>query len=161
MPATRLPLVLLLVLLGAACSTAALGPGHRIEEGIELRLNVRPAEVRVHQPFTARVSVTNRRSHTVTLVTRQSCIASFEVYASERPTPLSGTENSCYMAITQHTLKPGQTLRRTVPIWAEGPRGEPVPRGEYILRAAFSSEVFEINGTPASLPDLEHRLVIR
>lgn len=155
-----LPLALLL-LLGGACSTTTLGPAHRIEEGIELRLNVRPAEVRPHQPFTARISVVNRRSHSVTLVTRQSCIALLEVYAGERLTPFSGTENGCHRAVTQHTLKPGQALRRALPIWAEAPDGAPVPPGEYLLRVSFSSEVFEINGAAATLPDLEHRVVIR
>ncbi|CAN5395740.1 hypothetical protein BH24GEM3_BH24GEM3_22400 [soil metagenome] len=155
-----LPLLLLLVLAGA-CSTNTLGPGHRIEEGVELRLNVRPAEVRPHQPFTARISVTNRRSHSVTLVTRQSCIALFEVYAGERLIPLSGTENGCHPATTQHTLRPGESLRRAVPIWAEAPDGAPISRGEYLLRVSFSSEVFEINGAAVTLPDLEQRVVVR
>ncbi len=157
----RLLAAALLLVFGGACSTAALGPAHRIEEGVELRLNVRPAEVRSHQPFTARVSVTNRRSHTVTLVTRQSCIALLEVYAGDRMVPFSGTENGCHRAVTQHTLRPGQSLRRAVPIWAEAPDGAPVPAGEYLLRARFSSEVFEINGAAATLPDLEQRVVVR
>lgn len=155
-----LPLLPILALCGA-CSTNALGPGHRIEEGIELRLSVRPSEIRPHQPFTAQVSITNRRSHRVTLVTRQSCIALFEVYAGNQPTALSGTENSCHPAVTQHTLAPGQSLRRALPIWAEAPNGAPISRGEYVLRVSFSSEVFEINGAPVVLPDLEQRVVIR
>lgn len=155
-----LPLLLLAVLT-AACSANALGPGHRVEEGIEMRLSVRPAEVRLHQPFTAHVSVTNRRSHTVTLVSRQSCVARFALYNGEDLTPVSGTERGCHAAITQHTLRPGQSMRRALPIWAESPNGGSIARGEYRLRAIFSSEVFEINGIRVTLPDLEHRLVIR
>ncbi len=153
--------LLLIVVVCAACSTRQLGPDHTIAEGIEVRLRVQPTEVRLHEPFTARVSVTNRREKTVTLVTRHSCIAAFEVYSGERPVTFSGTENGCFTAVTQHTLRPGRTVQRALPIWAETPEGGPVPRGEYILRASFSSEVFEINGLRRTLPDVEYRFVVR
>lgn len=155
-----LPL-LLLTALTTACSTRTLGPGHKVEEGIEMRLSIRPVEVRLHQPFTAHVSVTNRRSHTVTLVSRHSCVARFALYSGEQLTPVSGTDRGCHVAITQHTLRPGQSMRRVLPIWAESPNGGSIAQGEYLLRAIFSTEVFEINGIGVTLPDLEHRLVIR
>ncbi len=157
----RFLLLALVAILPAACSTRAAGPSQVLEDGLELRLQVQPNEVRVHEAFTAQLAITNRRGKSVTLVGQQSCIAFFSVYSENGQASFSGTEQGCFMAVSRQTLRPGQSLRRAWPVWAETVEGAPVPPGEYVLRITFDTELFEINGSPANLPQIEHRFVVR
>lgn len=129
------------------------------EEGLVVQLTA-PEEVEQNEDFEIQVAITNGRSEAVTLTTSSACPVDVGVFDDEERVPFEGTGLLCAAVITHHELSIGETLERTFDVRAELESDEEaVPSGAYTIRAA--PNVTAINDEEATLPSVEHDLVVR
>ena len=150
----------------SACKPDIAGPEASLEglpEGLQVELVVDPAVVGPHEPFTARLSVTNTTTSRLTVVTNHGCLAIPHVMRNETRVPFEGSWWGCTAAITTHVFAPGETRTHTwnmrAELYAEHPGevdGVAAPRGVYQVRAEF--EVYLPDGRK---PAVQHPLEVR
>jgi hypothetical protein len=114
--------------------------------GLDVQLTVEPAEVRPHDPFSVRLSVTNTTSDTIHVVTSHGCLAIPHVIRNGQRIPFRGSWWACTAAFASHTFAPGETRTRTWDMRAElyaehqgDVEGAPAPRGTYLVQAEFGT----------------------
>jgi hypothetical protein len=113
-------------------------------------LEIQPAAVFEGEALWAQIRIWSTWPGTVRLKTRKSCLLPLEYPGLYSATgeqvahPYSG----CWTVASYHFIPPGDTLFYE---WRLGIQD--LDPGEYTLRYRF--DIFEINGTPATVPDME------
>ena len=118
-------------------------------------LEIQPAAVLEGEALWAQIRIWSTWPGTIRLKTRKSCLVPLEYPALHSSTgervahPYSG----CWAVAGYHFIPPGDTLFYE---WRLGIQD--IEPGEYTLRYRF--DIFEINGTPATFPDMEIQVTI-
>jgi hypothetical protein len=151
----RIALVLAIVAF-AACGFELAAPSPDLDglpAGLAIDFALEPAEIAPGGPFTARLSVTNTTSDTITILTGHGCLVLPNVVRGGERYPFKGTDWGCTAAITGHVFAPGETKRRTwemsAALYAEDPgdvEGAPAPKGDYLVQAIFGTAPADESG---------------
>ena len=113
-------------------------------------LEIQPAAVLEGEALWAQIRIWSTWPGTIRLKTRKSCLVPLEYPALHSSTgervahPYSG----CWTVASYHFIPPGDTLFFE---WRLGIKD--IEPGEYTLKYRF--DIFEINGTPATVPDMD------
>jgi hypothetical protein len=164
----RAPLALVAGVALAGCTLDFAGPRFSLEglpKGLDVQFTVEPGEVRQHEPFSAQLTVTNRTTQAIQVVTAHGCLALPRVILNGQRIPFQGSAWGCTAAITTHSFAPGATRSHTwdmrAELYSEHPgnaAGVPAPRGTYRIQAEF--DTFSEHG-PVRKPTVETTLHVK
>lgn len=151
----RIALVLAIVAF-AACGFELAAPSPDLDglpAGLAIDFALEPAEIAPGGSFTARLSVTNTTSDTITIITGHGCLVLPNVIRGGKRYPFKGTAWACTAAVSGHVFAPGETKKRawemSAALYAENPgdmEGAPAPRGDYLVQAVFGTAPADESG---------------
>ncbi len=142
----------LLVFLTACLAGNSVGPSEANTRGLHLSLTIQPDSVRPGDSFSARLSIENPTSNSVTLTSSYGCIAFVGVYSgNNRHREFEGTNYACTTAFVDFVVLPQDSIITVWPVRA-GDADGPAQSGTYRFRVGFNV---------GELPLLERRFVVR
>ncbi len=142
----------LLIILTACLAGNPVGPSEADARGLHLSLTIQPDAVRPGDSFSARVSIENPTSDSVTLTSSYGCIAFVGVYAgNDRHEEFEGTNFACTTAFMDFVVPPQDSIIRVWSVRAGNTDG-PAESGTYKFRVGFNV---------AGLPLLERQFVVK
>ena len=142
----------LLIFLTACLVGDSVGPSEADALGLHLSLTIQPDSIRPGDSFSARVSLENLTSNSVTLTGSYGCIAFVGVYAGNgRHEEFEGTNYACTTAFMDFVVPPQDSI---IQVWSvqAGDADGPAQSGTYKFRVDFNV---------GELPLLERRFVVR
>ena len=142
----------LLVFLTACLVGDPVGPSEADARGLHLSLTIQPDSVQAGADFSARLSIDNPTSASVTLSSSYGCIAFVGAYSgNDRHEEFEGTNYFCTTAFRDFVVPPQDSIIRVWPVRA-GDADGPAQSGTYKFRVDFNV---------AELPLLERRFVVK